>query len=153
MQEMRALIREVLAEELAKLRDGDAPAARPQVREEVVDLRSSADLQAFVQRIMALAQDGGARAEIEAGRHVFRLGASASTGARPAPTDPYQPRSPAPTAAPSPVRFERGLISERDIAALPDGQRSIQIAKTVRFTPLARDELRRRGIKIERTKQ
>jgi hypothetical protein len=49
------------------------------------------------------------------------------------------------------VHFEKGLISERDIAKLPAGLASVQVSKRVRFTPLAQDELRRRGVKIERT--
>lgn len=147
MSDLRSLIREVLQEELAQMRAGGPPAA-PQIREETVSLRSSADLQAFVRRVMALAQDGKARADIEAGRHVFRLGAAPA-----APADAFQPRTPSPAAAPAAIRFDRGLVTEREVAALPDGQRAIQVAKTVRFTPLARDELRRRGIKIERAKQ
>ncbi|MBL4769056.1 MAG: hypothetical protein JKY94_15320, partial [Rhodobacteraceae bacterium] len=48
------------------------------------------------------------------------------------------------------VRFERGLVSERDVASLPQDMRRVDVGKTVRFTPLARDELRRRNIKVER---
>ena len=47
---------------------------------------------------------------------------------------------------------ERGLVTEKDIAKLPAGLTAIEAGKRVRFTPLARDELRRRGIKIERTR-
>ncbi|MDR9394126.1 MAG: hypothetical protein RI571_07340 [Roseovarius sp.] len=146
MDDLRGLIRQILTEELAELR-GESPAPRPQIREETVTLRSNADLQAFVQRILSLAQDGKARAEIEAGRHVFRL------GAEPAPRmDAHQPAVTSPAAPPAAVRFDRGLVGEREVAALPDTQKSIRAAKSVRFTPLARDELRRRGIKIERDK-
>lgn len=146
MSDLRAVIREVLAEELARMRGG-APAAAPQVTEETVTLRSNADLQAFVRRLLSLAQDGRMRAEIEAGRHVFRLASQAT-----APLEAHQPAAPSPAAAPPAVRFERGLVTEREVARLPDEQRAVQAGKTVRFTPLARDELRRRGIKIERAK-
>lgn len=149
MSDLRGLIREVLAEELARLRSGEGDT---RVREEVVTLRSNADLQAFVQRIVALAQDGRSRAEIEAGRHVFRLAPGGATAGAAPPMVAHQPAAPAPTAPPATVRFERGLVSERDIAALPEEQRSIRVGPSVRFTPLARDELRRRNIRIERAK-
>jgi len=142
--ELRALIREVLAEEL-----GAAPgsgAGRARVTEERVAIRTDADLAAFVQRLMRMAGDGRMRAEIEAGRHIFRL---AEPGA-PTP-EPNQPTGRAPGAPPAPVRFASGLVTERDVAKLPEGLRALSVAKTVRFTPLARDDLRRRGIKIERT--
>ena len=153
MNDLRALIREVLADELATLRRGECVTAAPQVREEVVDLRSSADLNAFVRRIVALSQDGRVRADIEAGRHLFRLGQSAAAVPLTSAGGAYEPRGVSESAAPSPVRFERGLVTEREVAALPERQRSITVAKSVRFTPLARDELRRRGIRIEREKQ
>ncbi len=141
MSELRHLIREILVEELARA----APqTAAPQVTEEQVSIHSNADLAAFVQRLMAAAQDGRLRADIAAGRHVFRL---ADHGV--AQVQAHQPIAPNPGAARA-VRFERGMVSERDVASLPQDARRIDVGKTVRFTPLARDELRRRGIKVER---
>ena len=141
MSELRHLIREILAEELAKV---TPPQAAPRVTEEQVSIRSNADLAAFVQRLMGAAQDGRLRSDIEAGRHVFRL---ADHGAQ--HIQAHQPIAPNPGAAPA-VRFERGLVSERDVASLPQDMRRVDVGKTVRFTPLARDELRRRNIKVER---
>lgn len=129
MSDLRAVIREVLQEELARLRGGID--STPRVTEEAVVINSNADLQAFVQRLMSLAADGRMRAEIEAGRHVFRLASAPS-----APIQAHQPAAPAPAAAPPPVRFERGLVTEREVGRLPDTQRSIQVGKSVRFTPL-----------------
>ncbi len=139
MSDMRALIREILAEELGKLRD--TPKG---VTEEVVQIRSNADLAAFVTRLLNAAQDGRLRADIEAGRHVFRLSDSGAAQIR-----AHQPLAPTPQAH-APIRFERGLVSERDIAAIPREAHLVTVGKSVRFTPLARDELRRRGIKVER---
>lgn len=142
MSELRHLIREVLAEELAKA----APSqVAPRVTEEQVSIRSNADLAVFVQRLMGASQDGRLRADIEAGRHVFRL---VDHGA--AQIQAHQPVGRNPGAQPV-VRFEKGLVSERDVASLPQDARRIDVGKTVRFTPLARDELRRRGIKVERS--
>lgn len=142
MPELRNLIREILTEELAKT----APVrSAPRVTEEQVSIRSNADLAAFVQRLMAAAQGGRLRADIDAGRHVFRL---ADHGVQ--QVQAHQPMAPSPGTAPA-VRFERGLVSERDVASLSQDTRRIDVGKTVRFTPLARDELRRRGIKVERS--
>jgi len=142
MSELRHLIREILAEELAKAAPSQAAL---RVTEEQVNIRSNADLAAFVQRLMGAAQDGRLRADIEAGRHVFRL---ADHGVQ--QVQAHQPIAPNPGAGPA-VRFERGLVSERDVASLPQDARRIDVGKTVRFTPLARDELHRRGIKVERS--
>jgi hypothetical protein len=144
VDEMRLLIREVLSEELLKLRPEMASAA-PRGTEEVIAIRSSADLNAFAQKLLGMAQDGRIRAEIIEGRHQFRL---SQDGA--APVMAHQPM--APTAnAPIPAQFSKGMVSERDVSALPKGTRSIKAGALVKFTPLARDEMRRRGIKVERT--
>jgi hypothetical protein len=143
--ELRSLIRELLQEELAALKGGAAGASAAR-REEVVTLATDADLAAFVGRLIRLAQDGHARAAIESGQHVFRLAGGG------VPVQAFAPSAPAPNAPPPPTRFERGLVTEKAVANLPDGQRAISVGKHVRFTPLARDELRRRNIRIERTR-
>ncbi|GGE78623.1 hypothetical protein H1W37_01540 [Stappia taiwanensis] len=147
MDDLRQVLRELLREELGRVRADLAPAAAPQVTQEAVAIRSSADLNAFALRVLEMAQDGARRADILAGRHRFRL---AEDGA-PVRIEAHQPAAPPPQAAPRQVRFERGMISERDIAGLPDGTTSVLADKSVRLTPLARDELRRRGIRLERT--
>lgn len=145
---IRQLVREVLAEELGRLRRdagaGSATSPRPQVREEVVSIAGDADLAAFVGRLMALSRDGHARREIEEGRWVFRLGTAA---ARPDARITTSAAAPAPKSA----RIEKGLVTERQIDALPQGTSVLEIGRAVRFTPLARDRVRRRGIAIERT--
>ncbi len=144
MTDLRQMIRDILREELGRMRGSVPP--EPQVTVEQVQIRSNADLAGFVQRLLTAAQDGRLRADIEAGRHVFRL---ADTGVSP-PIQAHQPLAPTPGVAPA-VRFTRGLVGERDVAALGQEVRRLQVGTLVRFTPLARDELRRRGIKIERT--
>lgn len=135
--DLRSVIRELLAEELAAIQ-GEAAAPTSAVRAEEVSIDTDDALGAFVKRILELAADDKARAEIEQGRHVFRL------------ANVTRPEGAAPKAAPA--RYERGLVTEKDIAKLPAGLTAIEAGKRVRFTPLARDELRRRGIKIERTR-
>ena len=140
---VRAIIREVLAEELQRIKTGSATGAapRPQVREEQVSISSDADLAAFVARLLELTRDGQARREIEDQRHVFRFAAGPAPGERAA-----SPARPVVHAA----RIEKGMVSERQIDALPPGTSQLVIGKSVRLTPLARDRARARGITIER---
>lgn len=158
MSDLRSMIREVLREELSALRGTGGIA--PSVREEAVTINTNADLQRFVQRVLELSKDSGTRAALENGRHVFRLGSglsggrggSVSGGGAAISATPPSAGPAAPNPALSRVQFDRGLVSEKDIAKLPDETRVIRAGKSVRFTPLASDELRRRRIKIERAK-
>ena len=140
---VRAMIREVLAEELQRIKAGPETGAapRPQVREERVSIASDADLAAFVARLLELTRDGQARREIEDQRHVFRLAAGTAPIAHAA-----SPARPVVQAA----RIEKGMVSERQIDALPPGTSQLVIGKSVRLTPLARDRARARGINLER---
>jgi hypothetical protein len=143
---LRQMIREVLAEEIARARSqglvGSA-SPRPQVREEYVAIRTDADLQAFVRRIAEILRDGRSREEIERGRWIFRLGERPSSAPAPQTASPARP-----VAVTS--RIERGIISERQVEALAPGTTRLLVGREVRFTPLARDRLRVRGIEIER---
>jgi len=154
------LIREVLAEELARLRTG--------VREERVRIADDADLAAFARRVLAVADDRREREALERGRLVFRLDAGAGGAAGTAGR--YGPgggrvgsvREPgALTASSSSTAsthgssghtetIESGLLSERHVDRLPRGTVRVRLGRDVKLTPLARDRLRRRGIAIER---
>jgi len=94
---------------------------------------------------LGMAQDGRIRADILEGRHRFRLSQSGTM-----PVRAHQPLAPVAN-APGSAQFTKGMVTERDVATLPQGTRSIRAGAAVRFTPLARDEMRRRGIKVERT--
>lgn len=145
---LATMIREVLAEELARIRSekkgaGGSAVNAARVREEQVTLAGDGDLQAFVRRILTMADNPEERRALLAGEVVFRLDgrAGGGTGA-PAPGG---------QAAGGPAeRIERGLISERQVDRLPAETIVLQLGKEVRMTPLARDRLRRRGIRIER---
>ncbi len=136
--DIRSLIRQVLAEELAKLR----PAANAPPREERVRIDSDQDLDRFVRRLMTLSGDPSNKRAIEEGRLVFRLGSNSGKTAS---------RSGVSTA--SSQRIDKGFVSERQINALPEGTKVLQVGKAVRFTPLGRDRLRQRGIVIERSER
>ncbi|PCI54612.1 MAG: hypothetical protein COB36_09655 [Alphaproteobacteria bacterium] len=139
--DLRNLIREVLAEELAGMRSDAAVPAAPQIREENVSILTDGDLAAFVRRILDLGNDHKSRAEIEAGRHIFRLGSKSMSRPSVTPHDSV-----------ASVCFNRGIISEKQIRRLSVGITVVKVTKNVRFTPLAQDELRKRGIKVEREK-
>jgi hypothetical protein len=52
---------------------------------------------------------------------------------------------------PTVPELRKSLVTERDIAAVAQGQTRLRVLKTARLTPLAGDEARRRAIRIERT--
>ena len=177
------LVREVLAEELARLRAG--------VREERVRIADDADLAAFARQVLAMADDRAAREALESGRLVFRLdggagapgtiggagvaggadsagsaggnagsggGGGRGRGVREAPVGTAGAASPPPAmptraAAGHTEVIERGLFSERHAERLSRDTVRVRLGRKVRMTPLARDRLRRRGIAIERTEQ
>ena len=152
------LIREVLAEELARLRAGR--------REEWVRIADDADLAAFARQVLAMGEDRGARDAFESGGLVFRLGqgagdsagsAGAGGGRVPGGREDATPAASPPRTAPGGdpeggvKTLDGGLLSERQVASLPRGTSRVRLGRDVRMTPLARDRLRRRGITIERT--
>jgi hypothetical protein len=144
-QMIAGLIREVLAEELAKLRsEKGALPTLPVVplREEQVAIANDADIAAFVQKILKLSEDPSERQKLKDGRIAFRLTSGATGGAT-------VPAAALATTGQS-HRIERGLLSERQVERLPRQTKSVLIGKQVRMTPLARDRLRQRGIVIER---
>lgn len=146
------LIREVLAEELARLRVGVPSVGRAReegVREEQVRIADDADLAAFARRVLAMAGDREARDAFEKGRFVFRLEAGAGTAG--VGIDPPAPAAPSRAGAGHTEVIGRGLLSERHAERLPRGTVRVRLGRNVRMTPLARDRLRRRGIAIERT--
>ena len=147
--EVAALVREVLAEEVARLRaeKGARAAGAGTVREERVRIRSDADLRDFAARVLAMAEDAEARRALAAGRIVFRLdGAAPESGGRSASTG-----NAARMAEPGSTEVvEDGLFSERQAERLPPETTRVRLGRNVKMTPLARDRLRRRGIVIER---
>jgi hypothetical protein len=135
--ELRALIRDVIATELAAAKAERAPAA---ASEHHVRVASDADLAAFAKQVVTLATDPNIRKKIEAGQYPFKL--EGSQGA-------------APSAAPSSgvsARIDKGVVTESTLIKLPRGTNRLQIGAEVSVTPLARDKAGSLGITIERMK-
>lgn len=145
--DLRQIIRSLVLEELASQGGVPGPAASRQIREEVVTINSDQDLARFVQRLLSMTRNENSRAEIQSGRHVFRLSrdggstASSRTADRPASTRGKT------------VRFDSGLVTEKQVRNLPEDIDIVEAGNSVRFTPLASDALRQAGIKIRRVKR
>jgi hypothetical protein len=136
--ELRALIRDVIATELAAAKAERAPAGPP--AEHRVRIASDADLAAFAKQVLALAADPSVQRKIAAGQYPFRLegGQAASPGA-------------APSSGGS-AHIDKGVVTESTLIKLPRGTRRLQIGPEVSVTPLARDKAGSLGITIERMK-
>jgi hypothetical protein len=154
MSDLRALVRTLLAEELAKLR-GEM-LAQPQT--ERVCVGSESELTEFARMVARRAQKPEFLEALEAGRIRFAPEAAApnpvakSVSPVPEPMQPAsQPMSIVSTMPPSVPELRKNLVTERDIAAIAQGETRLRVIRTARFTPLAADEARRRGIRIERT--
>lgn len=159
MSELRAIIRELLAEELAALR----AEALGRLAVEQVAVGTEAELTKFALMVARRArEESGFLAALEAGSVRF-VPAAVPVGGLPSPVSAARPLgaatrtdadpsitlvAPAPPAVPE---LHKGLITERDIAAIEHGEKRLRITKNARMTPLAVDEARRRGIRIERT--
>jgi hypothetical protein len=140
MTDLREEIRAILREEIAALRVQDAPLP-PSV--EPVRMTNSADLNRFARDLVMRATDPDFAQAVASGRISFAL---AGGGAQPHATAP----APGPTAG---APLEKSLVTERDIAALAGTTRVLRLARETRLTPLAHDEARRRGIRIERNER
>jgi len=145
MPDMRELIREILAEVLDSL-----PELRgTRVERERVTLRGSDDLNAFAKSLIERAQDRDFADAVRDGRHVFALDQPSQQvirqAERQAQPSPIVSSMPAEVAA-----LTKSLITERDLAQLGLLQGRLRIGSKSRLTPLAADELKRRGVKIER---
>ncbi len=103
---------------------------------ERVDLRSDADLDAFVRSLVHRFENPRDRMAIRSGKLRFRLGATAATAAQPA-------------SAPV-IRIERGAVTERAVRdAAAQGARLVLAPRAV-LTPMARDRARSLGVEIEK---
>jgi hypothetical protein len=159
MSSLRDEIRMILREEIANLRTEMSLSRAP----ERVQISSNADLNRFAADLLGrAARDPDFAAAVTSGAQGFEL-----TGGLPAHTASlyagHQPSSPANSFSPrivtgpatAPARTKaaelvKNLVTERDIEALDAGATVLRVPKHSRLTPLANDEARRRGIRIER---
>jgi len=146
MPDLRELIREILVEVLESL-----PELRgAEVKSERVTLRANDDLNAFAKSLIERAQDSEFADAVRDGRHVFVLDQPSRQVVL--PTERQAQPTPIVSSTPAAVTaLTKALITERDLAQLGLQQQGrLRIGLKSRLTPLAADELRRRGVKIER---
>jgi hypothetical protein len=140
--ELRAMVREVLREALARRPAAAAPGATAAAGPtsspapvigavEPVRIGDDADLAAFVRRLVALLDDPATGPAVRAGRHRFALAATATA-----------------VALASPAATLTGTVTEAAVAKLKDVTR-VRLADGAVVTPLARDRMRAMGIVIE----
>ncbi len=146
MSAIRDEIRAIVREELAALAsETNLPVV------ETVCIATSADLMHFACNLLARVEEPGFAMRVQNGALRFELSIS-----EPVSLPSYSPSGSSSStyraAAPKPV-IHKTLVTERDLAALANGQQHLRISRESRLTPLARDEARRLGIRIERSDQ
>ena len=139
MAELKEEIRNLLREELALMKD---EFKLSETAVEQVVIRSNDDLMAFVDYILGRAADASFVRQIKEKTLRFELFEQLSMSANSCTDRNLDDKKH--------VSIEKILITERDIGKLDNSEKAINIWKSSRLTPLARDEIRRRGIKIER---
>ena len=139
MAELKEEIRNLLREELALMKD---EFKLSETAVEQVVIRSNDDLMAFVDNILGRAADASFVRQIKEKTLRFELSEQLSMSTNSCTDRNLDDKKH--------VSIEKILITERDIGKLDNSEKAINIWKSSRLTPLARDEIRRRGIKIER---
>jgi hypothetical protein len=138
--ELRALIRDVIAAEIGAVKRDGVPSARSAPAEHRVRITGDADLAAFAKQVLSLANDPATRNAIANGSYRFAL----EGGTLNAPAS-------APVTGGS-ARIDKGVVTETALMRLPKGTKRLQIGAGVNVTPLARDKASSLGITIERMK-
>jgi len=113
---------------------GLAHSVREQVEAvETVSLRTDADLDAFVKRLLRLFENPQRRDALRAGRLRFRLAAAAGPGS-------VQPAH----------RVDKGAVTEAMVRQAAGAGARLVLGRRAVLTPLARDRARAAGVEIER---
>jgi len=100
---------------------------------ETVSLRTDADLDAFVRRLLRLFENPQRRDALRAGRLRFRLAAAAGPGS-------VQPAH----------RVDKGAVTEAMVVGAARAGARLVLGRRAVLTPLARDRARAVGVEIER---
>tara|TARA_B100000378_G_C18051178_1_gene413258 strand:- start:1776 stop:2222 length:447 start_codon:yes stop_codon:yes gene_type:complete len=140
-KEIRKIIRELLVEEIASINKESVSLDQKTTREVIVSIRTDEDLMNFVKKILNIVKETDGFSNIENGDIIFHLDVPSSANLN----------SRSCTSHPTSNKIEDGLITEYDIAKLDENITVLQVLKNAKLTPLAKDELRKKGIKMERT--
>lgn len=145
MSAIRDEIRAILREELAALR---TETSTPVV--ESISLASSFDLTRFACDLLARAAEPGFTERVQNGELRFELATSGPVSLPSHSPSGFSSSAYSATPAAHSPMIHKPLVTERDLAAMANGQQHLRISRNSRLTPLARDEARRLGIRIER---
>jgi phosphohistidine swiveling domain-containing protein len=140
-EEIRKIIRELLVEEIASINKESVSLDQKTTSEVIVSIRTDEDLMKFVKKILNIVKETDGFSNIENGDIIFHLDVPSSANLN----------SRSCTSHPTSNKIEDGLITEYDIAKLDGNITVLQVLKNAKLTPLAKDELRKKGIKMERT--
>ncbi|MDG1763962.1 MAG: hypothetical protein P8H46_02085 [Paracoccaceae bacterium] len=139
MSELKEEIRTVLREELMLIKD--ELRGRGQMVKQVA-IHSNDELMIFVRDLLDSAKEAAFVEQINEGTLRFELIDKSNTNTEIQNNEKLEQRRQ--------VSISKTLITERDIGNLTASEKTINIWKSSRLTPLAKDEIRRRGITIER---
>ena len=140
-KEIRKIIRELLVEEIALINKESVSLDQKTTREVIVSIRTDEDLMNFVKKILNIVKETDGFSNIENGDIIFHLDVPSSANLN----------SRSCTSHPTSNKIEDVLITEYNIAKLDENITVLQVLKNAKLTPLAKDELRKKGIKMERT--
>lgn len=139
MSELKEEIRTVLREELMLIKD--ELRGRGQMVKQVA-IHSNDELMIFVRDLLDSAKEAAFVKQINEGTLRFELIDKSNMNTEIQKNEKLEQRRQ--------VSISKTLITERDIGNLTASEKTINIWKSSRLTPLAKDEIRRRGITIER---
>ena len=139
MSELKEEIRTVLREELMLIKD--ELRGRGQMVKQVA-IHSNDELMIFVRDLLDSAKEAAFVEQINEGTLRFELIEKSNMNTEIQNNEKLEQRRQ--------VSISKTLITERDIGNLTASEKTINIWKSSRLTPLAKDEIRRRGITIER---
>jgi hypothetical protein len=133
--EVRALVRELIRECLPEAVDSQKLPVDTGQEVEHVRLTTDQELNAFVQRIVALLNDPRTTSRLRAGQLVFRLTNTSRASDTPASMN-------------SAMRFERGAVTEKAITEAHSRGAPVILGTSAVLTPLARDKARKLAVEV-----
>ena len=142
MTALRDEIRAILREELAAVL-----AVQSGMTVQTVRVDTSDDLNAFARNLAEQLTQPGFAEQLANGTVRFALDRPAAPAPTPAAVPMRVVPQPAQASRAAPM-LDKKLITESDLA--PFGPGPLRIPKQARLTPLANDEARRKGVRIER---
>jgi hypothetical protein len=140
MSALREEIRTILREELASVIE-----ARMLPDIQRIKIENSHDLNAFARLILEKMSNPKFAEQLNSGQVMFELDDQATTY-RKMHTIPASVAKPTQKSVPT---INKNLITEADIANVSAG--NVLVPRSARITPLAKDEAKRKGVRIERT--